>query len=110
MVVYFLMRDPRQALDECTGFEWDDGNSEKNWVTHGVACGEAEEAFFNVPLILAPDRDHSRIEDRYYGLGVTNVGRALFVVFTIRDDLVRVISARDMSHGERRVYEQARGA
>ncbi len=103
------MRDPRHALDECTGFEWDDGNSEKNWVTHGVACGEAEEVFFNVPLILAPDRRHSRVEDRYYGLGVTNVGRALFVVFTIRGDLVRVISARDMSRGERRIYEQARG-
>ncbi len=104
------MRDPRRALDECTGFEWDDGDSEKNWVTHGVACGEAEEAFFNVPLILAPDRKHSKVEDRYYGLGVTNVGRALFVVFTIRGDLVRVISARDMSREERRIYGQARGA
>ncbi len=103
------MRDPRHALDECTGFEWDDGNSEKNWITHGVACGEAEGVFFNVPLILALDRKHSEIEDRYYGLGVTNVGRALFVVFTIRGDLVRVISARDMSRGERRIYEQARG-
>ena len=72
---------------------------EKNWVTRGVACGEAEEVFFNVPLILALDRKHSKVEDRYYGLGVTNVGRALFVVFTIRGDLVRVISARDMSPG-----------
>ncbi len=102
------MRDPRDALDECTGFEWDDGNSEKNWITHGVACGEGEEVFFNVPLILAPDREHSEVEERYYGLGVTNAGRALFVVFTIRGDLVRVISARDMSRRERQIYEQAR--
>ena len=102
------MRDPRRALDECTGFEWDNRNSEKNWVTHGVACGEAEEVFFNVPLILAPDGKHSKVEDRYYGLGVTNAGRAMLVVFTIRGDLVRVISARDMSRGERRLYEQAR--
>ena len=102
------MHDPPHFLDECTGFEWDDENSSKNWITHGVACGETEEVFFNVPLILAFDRKHSKIEDRYYGLGVTNVGRALFVVFTIRGDLVRVISARDMSRGERRIYEQAR--
>ena len=102
------MRGPRHSLAECTGFQWDNGNSEKNWVTHGVACREAEEAFFNVPLILAPDRKHSEVEDRYYGLGVTNMGRALFVVFTIRGDLVRVISARNMSRTERRVYEQAR--
>ena len=102
------MRDPRHALDDCTGFEWDDGNSDKNWVTHGVGCGEAEEVFFNVPLILALDRKHSKTEDRHFGLGVTNFGRALFVVFTIRGNLVRVISARDMSRGERRIYEQAR--
>ena len=104
------MRDPRHALDECTGFEWDDGNSEKNWITHGVACGETEEVFFNVPLILALDSKHSKDEEWYYGLGVTNVGRTLFVVFTIRGDLVRVISARDMSREERRIYEQARGS
>lgn len=102
------MRDPRRVLDECSGFDWDEGNSEKNWVTHGVACGEAEEVFFNVPLVLAPDAAHSNVEDRYYGLGVTNGGRPLFVVFTIRGDLVRVVSSRDMSRRERRIYEQAR--
>lgn len=102
------MRDPRHVLDECTEFQWDDGNCEKNWVAHGVACGEAEQVFFNVPLILAPDTKHSEVEDRYYGLGVTNAGRALFVVFTIRGALVQVISARDMSRGERKAYEQAR--
>lgn len=102
------MRNPRKVLDQCSGFEWDEGNSEKNWVTHGVACGEAEEVFFNVPLVLAPDPKHSQAEDRYYGLGVTNAGRPLFVVFTIRGDLVRVVSGRDMSRRERRRYEQAR--
>lgn len=102
------MGDPRKVLDDCSGFDWDDGNSDKNWVTHGVACGEAEEVFFNVPLVLAPDMAHSEAEDRYYGLGVTNGGRPLFVVFTTRGDLIRVISARDMSRRERRTYEQAR--
>ena len=95
-------------LTRCTGFEWDEGNADKNWVAHGVTRAEAEQVFFNVPLLLAPDREHSKSEDRYYGLGVTDTGRALFVVFTIRGELVRVISARDMSRRERRAYEQAK--
>jgi hypothetical protein len=102
------MPDPRQILDDCTGFQWDEGNADKNRTTHGVTRAESEQVFFNVPLVLAPDPPHSRAEDRYYSLGVTDAGRALFVVFTIRGELVRVISARDMSRRERRVYEQAK--
>lgn len=64
--------------------------------------------FFNGPLTLAQDSKHSKVEARYYGLGVTNGRRPLLVVFTISNDLVRVVSARDMSRRERRVYEQAR--
>jgi hypothetical protein len=100
------MRDPRQILDDCTGFQWDEGNADKNLTTHGVTRAESEQVFFNVPLVLAPDPTHSKAEDRYYSLGVTDAGRALFVVFTIRGELVRVISARDMSRRERRAYEQ----
>jgi hypothetical protein len=102
------MRDPRHILEECTGFQWDEGNADKNLVSHGVTRTESEQVFFNVPLLLAPDRQHSQTEDRYYGLGVTNMGRPLFVVFTVRRDLVRVISARDMSRRERRAYEHAK--
>ena len=102
------MRDPRAILDDCTGFEWDEGNAEKNLVSHGVTQTEAEQVFFNVPLLLAPDPEHSQTEDRYYGLGVTNTGRSLFVVFTVRGKLVRIISARDMSRRERWAYEQAK--
>jgi hypothetical protein len=102
------MRDPKEILDGCTGFEWDEGDADKSCVTHGVTRAEAEQVFFNVPLVLAPDREHSQTEDRYYGLGVTDASRALFVVFTARNELVRVISARDMSRRERRAYEQAR--
>jgi hypothetical protein len=102
------MDDPREILDQCTGFQWDEGNAEKNLVSHGVTQTEAEQVFFNVPLLLAPDREHSQREDRYYGLGVTNTGRPLFVVFTDRGEFIRVISARDMSRRERRAYEQAK--
>jgi hypothetical protein len=63
--------------------------------------------FFNLPLIVAPDERHSAAEPRYYALGRTNGGRFLFVVFTLRGSLIRVISARAMSRRERKEYEHA---
>ncbi len=95
-------------ISKCKGFEWDEGNSEKNWTRHRVTRAECEQAFFNQPLVVAEDEQHSQEEPRYYALGQTDAGRRLFVVFTIRGDLVRVISARDMSTRERRVYDGAK--
>jgi hypothetical protein len=43
---------------------------------------------------------HSLSENRYYALGRTNMNRLLFAVFTVRDDKIRIISARDMTEGE----------
>jgi uncharacterized DUF497 family protein len=97
---------PDNPFVSCEGFDWDEGNVDKNWKDHGVAFWEAEEVFFNRPLILQPDPAHSLKEDRYYVLGKTNADRLLFVVFTIRKNLIRVISVRDMSRKERRIYEQ----
>jgi uncharacterized protein len=90
-----------------TGFEWDDGNRDKNWKKHQVSNGECEEVLFNLPLLLEPDPTHSQSEARYYVLGQTNAGRRLFVSFTVRGESIRVISARDMSRRERNFYEQA---
>ena len=59
--------------------------------------------FFNLPLLAVFDADHSHTEDRYYVLGTTDAGRKLFVVFTPRNDLIRVISARDMTRRERKI-------
>ncbi len=98
--------EPDDQLSKCTGFEWDQGNLLKNREGHGVTGSECEQIFFNNPLIVAPDIKHSEKEDRYYALGQTDTGRLLFVVFMIRKNLVRIISARDMSRKERKVYEQ----
>jgi len=92
-------------LRECTGFQWDRHNSKKNWVKHRVSISESEQVFFNRPLVIADDVKHSRQESRFYALGHTDTGRRLFVAFTIRGDLIRVISARDMSRKERKVYQ-----
>jgi len=94
-----------ETLAQCTGFEWDDHNLEKNWVVHRVAFWECEEVFFNDPLVVAGDTKHSSAERRFYALGQTNGGRLLFVISTVRDKLIRVISARDMTRNEKKVYQ-----
>ena len=93
-------------LVACTGFEWDAGNADKNWERHQVTQGECEQVFFQRPLLLARDTVHSRREARYAALGQTAAGRQLAVVFTIRGALIRVISARNVSRRERRLYER----
>ena len=93
-------------IDQCEGFEWDEGNAPKNWEKHQVAPGECEEIFFNLPLLTGTAPKHSIIEDRYYVLGRTEKGRRLFLAFTIRQNKIRVISARDMSCKERKLYDE----
>lgn len=94
-------------LAECTGFDWDAGNLEKNWERHEVSATECEQVFFQRPVLIAADVEHSQSEVRYAALGQTAAGRRLTIVFTTRDTLIRVISARPMSRPERRVYERA---
>jgi uncharacterized protein len=95
-----------ERLTECEGFQWDAGNSGKIWARHQVMPAECEELFFNRPLIIASDEHHSAGEERFYALGQSDSGRLVFVVFTIRGLLIRVISARDMSRKERRVFSR----
>ena len=96
-----------EKLAECTGFQWDTGNSDKNWELHRVSRAEAEQVFFNRPILVVADTKHSQRETRLGALGQTTEGRRLMIVFTIREKLIRVVSARDQSRGERRVYDQA---
>jgi len=92
------------SLSEFQGFDWDQGNFEKNWIAHQVTSQEAEQVFFNTPLIVADDEKHSRTEKRYFVLGQTDRDRPLFIAFTVRKGRIRVISARDMNKKERKVY------
>jgi len=94
----------KNILANCKGFQWDEGNRDKNWYLHQVSNSECEELFFNLPLIIVRDTKHSQTEQRYYALGQTAANRWLFIAFTIRDDLIRVISARDMNQKESRKY------
>jgi uncharacterized protein len=85
-------------------FEWDEGNQDKNLLKHNVLNSESEEIFFNQPLIIAEDEKHSIIESRYYALGKTDHDRLLFIVFTVRKEKIRIISARDMKKKEKEIY------
>jgi len=97
----------RIILSQCEGFEWDEGNINKNWLKHNVSPAECEQMFFNRPLIIQDDTEHSELENRFYALGRTDSKRTLFIAFTVRNKLLRVISARDMSRIEREVYSNA---
>lgn len=93
---------------QITGFDWDTGNERKSVEKHSVSRFEAEQVFFNQPLLILADSKHSQIENRYHALGRTNDKRLLHITFTLRSDetLIRVISARDMHRKERNIYEQ----
>lgn len=93
-------------IGECVGFDWDEDNTGKNWERHRVTPEEVEDVFFNQPLVVRSDTRHSRQEKRYYALGQTGRGRRLFLAFTVRRKLIRVISARDMNGNEMELYSR----
>ena len=93
---------------QISGFDWDSGNSRKSSQKHAVSHPEAEQIFFNQPLIVTADVKHSQEEQRFHALGKTEISRLLHITFTLRsaNTLIRVISARDMHRKERLTYEK----
>ena len=96
-------------FSQVKGFEWDDWNINKNIQKHDVGPFECEEVFFNEPLLIRKDKEHSKEEERFFAIGRTNSYRLLSMVFTIREDKIRIIMARDMTRKERCEYEQVKG-
>ena len=93
----------KELIQPVVGFAWDKGNISKNWIKHRVSPSECEDVFFNRPLVEI-DHEHSQQEERYFAYGITNTGRLLFIVFTLRKNKIRVISAKKMIKKERRIY------
>ena len=93
-------------FEKFTGFQWDRGNINKNLIEHNVEDWECEQVFFNEPLIVLDDPKHSLIEKRWAAFGRTDAGRLIVVIFTKRENLLRVISARDMNRKEMKFYEE----
>ncbi len=93
-------------FEEFAGFQWDEGNINKNLVEHQVEDWESEQVFFNEPVLILDDPKHSLVEKRWAAFGRTDAGRLLVVIFTKRGNLLRVISARDMNRKEMKYYEE----
>ncbi len=87
-------------------FDWDRGNIDKNYLKHNISQNEAEQIFLDKKLQVKKDFKHSGAEKRYIGLGATRTDKLLFVAFTFRKELVRIISARIANKNERRLYEE----
>ena len=93
-------------FEEFAGFQWDEGNINKNLVEHQAEDWESEQVFFNEAVLVLDDPKHSLVEKRWAAFGRTDAGRLLVVIFTKRGNLLRVISARDMNRKEMKYYEE----
>jgi uncharacterized DUF497 family protein len=102
------MASPHDELADCEAFDWDEGNHDKNWGKRRVSDGEAEQVFFNEPLVAGKDPFHSGAETRYFALGQTDARRRLFIAFAVRNRHIRIISARGMTRREQRRYEDGK--
>jgi uncharacterized DUF497 family protein len=96
------------SLPEILEFEWDTGNEQKNWIRHNVSAEEAEEPFFAEERLVLEDKPHStKQEARHILIGKSKKSRMLFIVYTMRKDKIRIISARDADRKEVSLYEKA---
>ena len=87
-------------------FEWDKWNLDKSYLKHGVLPKETEEVFTDDESIVLPDVKHSQKEERLIIAGKTLSREYIFVVFTLRGNKARVISARRMHKREVMKYEK----
>ena len=86
-------------------FQWDDRKAAENCANHGITFEVAREVF-NDPFALDwPDESEAYGEERYCIIGMAE-GRLLFVAYTMRDDAIRIISARGAEPQERRRYHE----
>jgi uncharacterized DUF497 family protein len=87
-------------------FEWDENKAAANLAKHGVRFDEAETVFADPLAGIAPDPDHSETEQREISAGLSAAGRLLLVSFTETFATIRIISARELTTHERRLYEK----
>lgn len=93
-------------LKNIVGFEWDKGNIDKSYRKHGITTNEAEEVFLDQEQLIFEDDKHSQKEKRFTIIGKIRKRSILFLSFTIRENKVRIISARKANVKERRKYEE----
>jgi uncharacterized DUF497 family protein len=87
-------------------FEWDASKSRRNEAKHRIGFDEAVTVFGDPLAITFPDPDHSHVELRWLTFGLTSGGRLIVVVHTDQAGRVRLISAREATRHERKIYEE----
>lgn len=87
-------------------FEWDEEKAAANLAKHGVSFEEAKIVFDDPLYVDFYDPDHSFDEHRYIIIGESQQRRLLIVSYTERDNVVRLISAREVTGSERETYEE----
>ena len=91
-----------------TGFIWLEDIVEKLAQKHSVQQQEVREVFGHPPLFRFVEKGHRSGEHVYAALGRTDAGRYLTVFFVYKNDKqALILSARDMTHAERKRYEKA---
>lgn len=93
-----------EYFDNLTDFDWDQGNLDKSLIKHRVTRLEAEQLFYNRPIVVTEDVEHSSHEERYHALGRADAGRLLKAVFVVRSNRIRIVSIRPQSRRERLIY------
>lgn len=94
------------GLPDILEFDWDQGNLNKSHRKHGITPEESESVFADTDSLVLPDVGHSEAEERFSLIGNSNIGRHLYVVFTVRQKKIRIISARRMHREEVEKYEK----
>ncbi|MBR2041840.1 MAG: BrnT family toxin [Oscillospiraceae bacterium] len=89
-------------------FEWDKNKNEINKKKHGLSFEEAREVFGDENAILFDDPDHSLDEDRFLIIGSIKSSKICIVSHCYRDNdnVIRLISAREATKNEKRIYEE----
>ena len=86
-------------------FEWDSEKAASNLAKHGVYFDEASTVFGDPLATTIADPDHSSGEERFLTTGLSTQQRVLIVWHTEREDVIRIIGAREATTHERRIYE-----
>ena len=87
-------------------FEWNPNKAQKNIEKHGVSFDEAATVFSDPLSTTYDDPDHSFSENRYIIIGMSYREKLLFVSHVEKDDIIRIVSARQLTRKERKQYEQ----
>lgn len=87
-------------------FQWDDDKAQGNLAKHGVSFTEAQSCFHDAEQIAFYDPEHSEDEDRELLIGHSDQARLLIVSYTVRAQVIRLISARKATRREAKIYAQ----